>query len=196
MNKTLSGGKHTGSGFDHVHFYDHHVSLVLYTSSWSSRVSASRIIHPRLQSFMVHDLPEAILASSPSHSSAPPTPRNATVMRATGGTDASLPGDDEEDSNSRARGPFRPRNATKGTSSYQLRQFAEATLGSGSLRKAVKLPEGEDLNEWLAVNGKFGHPIAALFQSTRPSPLRLMLGGSARSQWWTFTIKSIYSMVP
>jgi len=35
-----------------------------------------------------------------------------------------------------------------------LRQFAEATLGSGSLRKAVRLPEGEDLNEWLAVNSK------------------------------------------
>lgn len=56
-------------------------------------------------------------------------------------------------SNARTRGPFKPRNANKGTSSYQLRQFAEATLGSGSLRKAVKLPEGEDLNEWLAVNG-------------------------------------------
>ncbi|KAI9718249.1 MAG: Maintenance of ploidy protein mob1 [Candelaria pacifica] len=55
-------------------------------------------------------------------------------------------------SNARTRGPFKPRNANKGTTSYQLRQFAEATLGSGSLRKAVKLPEGEDLNEWLAVN--------------------------------------------
>lgn len=57
-------------------------------------------------------------------------------------------------SNARTRGQFKPRNANKGTSSYQLRQFAEATLGSGSLRKAVKLPEGEDLNEWLAVNGR------------------------------------------
>ena len=56
-------------------------------------------------------------------------------------------------SNARTRGQFKPRNANKGTSSYQLRQFAEATLGSGSLRKAVKLPDGEDLNEWLAVNG-------------------------------------------
>jgi MOB kinase activator 1 len=36
-----------------------------------------------------------------------------------------------------------------------LRQFAEATLGSGSLKKAVKLPEGEDLNEWLAVNSTY-----------------------------------------
>ncbi|GAB1191136.1 Maintenance of ploidy protein mob1 [Aspergillus pseudonomiae] len=55
-------------------------------------------------------------------------------------------------SNARTRAPFKPRSAAKGTSSYQLRQFAEATLGSGSLRKAVILPEGEDLNEWLAVN--------------------------------------------
>jgi MOB kinase activator 1 len=55
-------------------------------------------------------------------------------------------------SNQRTRNQFRPRNATKGTTSYQLRQYAEATLGGGSLRKIVKLPEGEDENEWLAVN--------------------------------------------
>ncbi|KAF7511910.1 Maintenance of ploidy protein mob1 [Endocarpon pusillum] len=54
--------------------------------------------------------------------------------------------------NARSRNQFKPARANKGTTSYQLRQFAEATLGSGSLRKAVKLPEGEDLNEWLAVN--------------------------------------------
>jgi MOB kinase activator 1 len=58
------------------------------------------------------------------------------------------------DSNQRTKNQFRPRNATKGTSSYQLRQYAEATLGGGSLRKIVKLPEGEDENEWLAVNSK------------------------------------------
>ena len=63
--------------------------------------------------------------------------------------------DHETYRNARTRGQFKPRNANKGTSSYQLRQFAEATLGSGSLRKAVKLPEGEDLSEWLAVNGLF-----------------------------------------
>lgn len=62
-------------------------------------------------------------------------------------------------SNARTRAPFKPRSAAKGTSSYQLRQFAEATLGSGSLRKAVKLPEGEDLNEWLAVNGRWNRRI-------------------------------------
>ena len=58
------------------------------------------------------------------------------------------------DSNQRTRNQFRPRNAAKGTTSYQLRQYAEATLGGGSLKKIVKLPEGEDENEWLAVNSK------------------------------------------
>ena len=58
------------------------------------------------------------------------------------------------DSNQRTRNQFRPRNTTKGTSSYQLRQYAEATLGGGSLKKIVKLPEGEDENEWFAVNSK------------------------------------------
>jgi MOB kinase activator 1 len=58
-------------------------------------------------------------------------------------------------SNARSRNQFKPTRSNKGTTSYQLRQFAEATLGSGSLRKAVQLPEGEDLNEWLAVNSMY-----------------------------------------
>jgi MOB kinase activator 1 len=57
-------------------------------------------------------------------------------------------------SNQRTRNQFRPRTTTKGTTGYQLRQYAEATLGGGSLRKIVKLPEGEDENEWLAVNSR------------------------------------------
>lgn len=60
-------------------------------------------------------------------------------------------------SNQRTRNQFRPRNTTKGTTGYQLRQYAEATLGGGSLRKTVKLPEGEDENEWLAVNSMEAH---------------------------------------
>ena len=58
-------------------------------------------------------------------------------------------------SNPRTRAPFKPQKSNRGTSSWQLKQYAEATLGSGSLRKAVKLPEGEDKDEWLAVNGEF-----------------------------------------
>lgn len=60
-------------------------------------------------------------------------------------------------SNSNARtqrNAFQPQKRTKGTNSWQLKQFAEATLGSGSLRKVVQLPEGEDRDEWLAVNGE------------------------------------------
>ncbi|KXT03818.1 hypothetical protein AC578_8957 [Pseudocercospora eumusae] len=59
-------------------------------------------------------------------------------------------------SNSNARSrqtqAFQPTKRAKGTNSWQLKQFAEATLGSGSLRKVVQLPEGEDRDEWLAVN--------------------------------------------
>lgn len=57
-------------------------------------------------------------------------------------------------SNPRTRAPFKPQKSNRGTSSWQLKQYAEATLGSGSLRKAVKLPEGEDKDEWLAVNSR------------------------------------------
>lgn len=89
-------------------------------------------------------------------------------------------------SNARTRAPFKPRAAAKGTNSYQLRQFAEATLGSGSLRKAVKLPEGEDLNEWLAVNGMF----------CRFTPWDV--GGKLTNprQWSISTTRSTSSMVP
>ncbi|KAI7095300.1 putative maintenance of ploidy protein, partial [Hortaea werneckii] len=52
----------------------------------------------------------------------------------------------------RNQASFQPQKRAKGTNSWQLKQFAEATLGSGSLRKVVQLPEGEDRDEWLAVN--------------------------------------------
>ena len=58
------------------------------------------------------------------------------------------------ESNQRTKNQFRPRLGKGGATSYQLRQYAEVTLGGGSLRKVVKLPEGEDENEWLAVNSE------------------------------------------
>lgn len=61
-------------------------------------------------------------------------------------------------SNQRTKNQFRPRIGKGGATSYQLRQYAEVTLGGGSLRKVVKLPEGEDENEWLAVNSEL--PVA------------------------------------
>jgi MOB kinase activator 1 len=48
---------------------------------------------------------------------------------------------------------FRPKKSTpSGSKGAQLRKHIDATLGSGNLREAVRLPPGEDLFEWLAVN--------------------------------------------
>ncbi len=53
---------------------------------------------------------------------------------------------------------FRPKkNIPEGTNQYELKKYADATLGSGNLRLAVKLPQGEDLNEWVAVNSLLFH---------------------------------------
>jgi len=47
---------------------------------------------------------------------------------------------------------FKPRRGHKpGTRQFALHQHAEKTLGSGNLRQAVALPEGEDVREWLAM---------------------------------------------
>ena len=40
-------------------------------------------------------------------------------------------------------------------SDYDLIKHAAATLGSGNLRLAVMLPEGGDINEWVAVNSMY-----------------------------------------
>ncbi|KAG5547061.1 hypothetical protein RHGRI_012929 [Rhododendron griersonianum] len=48
---------------------------------------------------------------------------------------------------------FRPKkSAPSGSKGAKLQKHIDATLGSGNLREAVRLPPGEDLNEWLAVN--------------------------------------------
>lgn len=67
--------------------------------------------------------------------------------------------DDYEDGSNQkaARNQFRARTVKGANNGVALRQYAEATLGGGSLRKVVKLPEGEDENEWLAVNSEY-HP--------------------------------------
>ncbi|KAA8534778.1 hypothetical protein F0562_029780 [Nyssa sinensis] len=54
---------------------------------------------------------------------------------------------------SRNQKTFRPKkSAPSGSKGAQLQKHIDATLGSGNLREAVRLPPGEDLNEWLAVN--------------------------------------------
>jgi hypothetical protein len=52
-------------------------------------------------------------------------------------------------------------------------QHTLATLGSGSMLQAVKLPKGEDVNEWLAVNSTFD---AAAQSDTLASDRHRLLG--------------------
>lgn len=48
---------------------------------------------------------------------------------------------------------FRPvKNHQPGSKREQYSNFTLKTLGSGDIRGAVKLPPGEDLNEWIAAN--------------------------------------------
>jgi len=51
---------------------------------------------------------------------------------------------------------FKPEKKMKGGKQEKLHKTIKATmkatLGGGDLRKTVQLPEGEDLNEWIAVN--------------------------------------------
>ncbi|KAI8595797.1 Mps1 binder-like protein [Dissophora ornata] len=55
-------------------------------------------------------------------------------------------------SSSKAKSSKKSGGASSLQKQYLLKEYAEQTLGSGNLRLAVHLPEGEDLNEWLAVN--------------------------------------------
>jgi MOB kinase activator 1 len=40
----------------------------------------------------------------------------------------------------------------EGSHGHDLMKHASQTLGSGNIKLAVQLPDGEDLNEWIAVN--------------------------------------------
>ena len=59
-------------------------------------------------------------------------------------------------SGSRSNKTFKPKkHIPEGTHQYDLMKHAAVTLGSGNLRQAVMLPDGEDLNEWVAVNSMY-----------------------------------------
>ncbi|CAD5226948.1 unnamed protein product [Bursaphelenchus xylophilus] len=71
----------------------------------------------------------------------------------------------------------------------ELLKHANCTLGSGSLREAVKLPQGEDLNEWIATNiVDFFNQISLLYGmisevcSSESCP-RMTAGGGVEYYW-------------
>jgi MOB kinase activator 1 len=56
-------------------------------------------------------------------------------------------------SNNKISKSAKPRKTqNEAVSSKDVMKHAEATLSSGNLKLVVALPEGEDLNEWIAVN--------------------------------------------
>lgn len=56
-------------------------------------------------------------------------------------------------SSTKATKTFKPqKHIPEGSRQRTLQEKMMQTLGSGNLRLAVQLPEGEDLNEWIAVN--------------------------------------------
>jgi hypothetical protein len=60
----------------------------------------------------------------------------------------------------------------------QLRKHIDATLGSGNLREAVRLPPGEDLFEWLAVNSNFSHIFLLLQGRERARIIEALFSGT------------------
>jgi MOB kinase activator 1 len=66
---------------------------------------------------------------------------------------------------------YKPKKKIEKTNrGYGLKQIAKMTLGSGNLEIAVELPDGEDLNEWLAVNTiEFYNDSIFNFKFSKPS---------------------------
>ncbi|CAG8543782.1 10579_t:CDS:2 [Ambispora leptoticha] len=76
------------------------------------------------------------------------------------------------------------------TKQYQLQKYAEATLSSGDLKLAVVLPEGEDINEWLAVNTyDFFNQINMLYSTITefctPQQCPIMSAGASLEYLWS-----------
>ncbi|KAL5209912.1 hypothetical protein ABZP36_005535 [Zizania latifolia] len=85
---------------------------------------------------------------------------------------------------------FRPRkSAPSGNKGLQLKKHIDATLGRGNLREAVRLPIGEDLNEWLAVNTvDFYNQVSVLYgtliEFCTPANCPIMSAGSKYEYRW------------
>ncbi len=65
--------------------------------------------------------------------------------------------------NSNKSTTYRPRKdaSRDGSKRFQLKRHAESTVVRGDIQHAVQLPPGEDLNEWLAMNGSSAPPSAS-----------------------------------
>lgn len=88
------------------------------------------------------------------------------------------------------QGTFRPvKNVGAGHRGYKLQQISQATLGTGNLREAVKLPPGEKLEDWLAVSVvDFFNQLSCLFapvsEHCTPQSCPEMTAGPGYKYYW------------
>ncbi|PKU78001.1 MOB kinase activator-like 1 [Dendrobium catenatum] len=92
---------------------------------------------------------------------------------------------------------FRPKkNAPSGNKGVQLRKYIDATLGTGNIKEAVRLPPGENLNEWLAVNtidffNQANFLYGSLTEFCTPTTCSTMSAGPTVEYRWADGVKII-----
>jgi len=83
---------------------------------------------------------------------------------------------------------FKKKHA-KDSKRYELHKYAKNTLGSGNLQEAVRLPKGEDINEWLATNtidfyNKISLLYAKFMEFCSPDSCPIMCAGPKYEYLW------------
>uniref|UniRef100_A0A914ZED6 Uncharacterized protein n=2 Tax=Ascarididae TaxID=6250 RepID=A0A914ZED6_PARUN len=96
---------------------------------------------------------------------------------------------------------FKQRRKMLDTKQSELMRYASATLGSSNLREAVKLPHGEDPNEWIAVNiVDFFNQISMLYgtisEHCTPESCPKMSAGPKYEYLWSDGKKTIACPAP
>ncbi|KAI7477979.1 putative maintenance of ploidy protein [Hortaea werneckii] len=133
IQSVFHGGSNPPSSTDHEKAYAHHLLAARNAATAADQDDQYRIHETHRPGLLLHrGLPQGWLQDL--------------------GQKSDLLTRTHSNARNRNQASFQPQKRAKGTNSWQLKQFAEATLGSGSLRKVVQLPEGEDRDEWLAVN--------------------------------------------
>jgi len=89
---------------------------------------------------------------------------------------------------------FKPVKNHPNQNSIKLSQHAKETLGSGNMRAAVKLPQGEEINDWLAVNTvDFYNEISLLYgtltEFCTPETCPQMKAGDKYEYLWADGVK-------
>ena len=85
---------------------------------------------------------------------------------------------------------FKPhKKVADGSKQSEMQKYVATTLGSGNLRLAVQLPDGEDLNEWLAANS-LQHRVSLFLSFTSLCFTVCVCVFCCAQQRWTFSTRS------